>query len=525
MRFRKAVILLLILVSLVACRKKITPSWDVAVYAPLLNADLGFNNIIPDSLLQTNPDNSLSLVYRYAFYNFSLDSLMSFPDTISHKYLPPVGGAVIAPGQIFFNFTENSVLNIPHADVARVDFRSGFLILEVFTSINQNSFVTYKIPYATKDGIPFEITEEIPAAAAGTITHFTKKIDISGYSLDMRGPTHLGSNILTNTTIAKLDPAGDTVFMTNLDIFNFNVRFEDLSFNYAKGYFGSQHTVFGPDTSAIDIFSNIIAGSFNFESAKLSLDVQNGFGVDAQVLFNSISTINSKTGQAINLTDPIIGQTLNISRATETYNSQSPVAPSVYHYQLNNSNIPQMIENMPDMISYKVQVTTNPLGNVSSGNDFFYYGNYLNASLNLEIPLSIIANNLTLADTVVLNLGDYNDNPASGKLTLIADNGFPFSANVQIYMIDANNHISDSLLVLSLIDAPQLDASYMVVAPRRSELVINLPADKYLALYSTKKVWVVARFNTAGASHFVKIYSYYKLKLKLTGDFNYLVEM
>ncbi|MEI6122516.1 MAG: hypothetical protein WCQ95_02700 [Bacteroidota bacterium] len=525
MKIKKTFILLLILFSFAGCRKKITPSWDVNVYAPLLNADLGVNNILPDSLLVYNQDNSLSLVYRYAFYNFFLDSLVSFPDTISHKYLPPLGGAIIPPGYTFFNFSENSELNIPNADIAQVVFRNGFLILEVFSTLSQNSFVTYKIPYATKNGIPFEITEEVPAAATGTTTHFLKKIDISGYSLDMRGPTHLSSNILTNTTIAKTDPSGDTLFMTVADNFSFNVRFDELSFNYAKGYFGSQNTVFGPDTSAIEMFNNVIAGSFHLESANLSLDVENGFGVDAQVLFNNITTANSTTGNAINLNDPIIGQTLNLSRATETFNPQAPVNPSTYHFSLNNSNIPQMIENMPNMISYRLQVTTNPLGNISSGNDFFYYGNYLNASLNLEIPLSIIANNLTLADTVPLDLGEPNTNPSSGKFKLIADNGFPFSADIQIYMLDANNHIYDSLLVPSLIDAPLLDANYMVVTPKRSELEIILPENKYMALYNTRKVWVKARFNTAGASNFVKIYSFYKLKLKLTGDFSYLVEM
>ncbi len=519
-------VLAVILVFVVGgCKKKVSPSWDVAVYAPLLVADLGFNDIVPDSLLEMNPDNSLNLVYKYQFYNFSLDSLVNFPDTISHKYLPPLGGVVLHPGQIFFNFTENSVLNIPNADVAQVDFHKGFLVLEVFATITQPSYVTYKIPYARKNGVAFQVTELIPAAPVGGTTHVERLVDLSGYSLDMRGPTHVSSNILTNQTIAQLDANADTVTMTNADIFNFNVRFEDLSFAYAKGYFGSQYTVFGPDTTKIDMFNNIVAGSFNLESAKLTLSVENGFGIDARVMFNSIATTNSQTGLTTALSDPIIGQTINISRATETFNPLQPVNPSVYNFEMNSSNIPQIIENMPDKISYKMQVTTNPLGNVSAGNDFIYYGNYLNASLNLEIPLSFIANDLTLSEDVVLDLGTYNDNPSSGKLKLIVDNGFPFSADVQIYMLDANNQISDSLFVPTLIDAPMLDADYKVISPKRSELEVWLSESKYLALFSTKKVRVKARFNTAGVSNFVKIYSYYRLKLKVTGDFNYLVEM
>jgi hypothetical protein len=143
----------------------------------------------------------------------------------------------------------------------------------------------------------------------------------------------------------------------------------------------------------------------------------------------------------------------------------------------------------------------------------------------MEIPLSIIANDLTLADSALWNLGEYSGNPSSGKLKLIADNGFPFTANFQIYLIDANHHISDSLFNNCLIEAPALDANNKVISPRRSEFDILLPAERYRTMFAYKKAYLVAKFNTTGLSNFVKIYSYYKLKLKLTADFDYLIEM
>ncbi len=524
MKIKKAVILLLILVSFASCRKKIDPSWEIGVYGPIFNTTMDFTNIVADSNLLYSPDNLVSLYYQFNLTDFTFDSLADFPDTISHNYLPSLVGAIIHPGQTFFNFTEDTKLAINNAEISKVDFYAGSIVLEVYSTLTQNIFITYKIPYAVKNGVPLEITEMVPAATLGNSVHFSKPLDISGYSLDMRGPTHLGCNTLTNTTIAVLDPDGNQITLTDLDQFTFNVRFKSVKFNYAKGYFGSTSNVLGPDTTSMDVFNMFTGGNFGLESVKLSMDVQNGFGMDARVIFDQVSTLNSHTGHEIIFNDPIIGQTLNISRATETNNPLSPVAPSVYSYQLSNSNVVSMLEDMPDKITYKLHINTNPLGNISSGNDFIYHGNYLKTLLNMEIPLSLIANDLTLSDSVSWDLGEYNDNPSSGKLKLIADNGFPFSANFQIYLVDANNHIADSLLTNSLIEAPALDADLKVISPKRTEFEILLPADRYQSFFLYKKAFLVAKFNTIGLGY-VKIYRDYNLKLKLTGDFDYLIGM
>lgn len=524
MRSKKTLILILFCLYLVSCRK-IDPSWEVNINAPLLKSSLGLGNILPDSLLTVNNDNSLSLVYKYAFYNFSFDSLVDFPDTLSHKYLPPLAGFVINPGQTFFNYTENSHLAIPGAQISRVDFHSGFLALEVESSFTEPIIVTYDIPYAKLYGLPFHVSEIIPAAAPGTVLHFEKSYDISGYSMDMRGPSGLNSNIIINTTKATLDPEGNPFVLDSLDEFRFNVRFKDISIHYAKGYFGNSNFSFGPDTTAIDIFDKITSGTFDLESIKLDLNVENSFGVDAQVVFDNLTSVNSKTGHTVSLNDPIIGQAINISRATETGISNEPVNPSTYSFDLDNSNILDMIENIPDKLSYKIKVVSNPLGNISSGNDFIYYGNTLKASLDMEIPLSVIANGLTLTDTVDFDLGENSGTVKSGTLSLLADNGFPFSARIQLYMLNENNQISDSLLFPDLISAPPLNNLFRVIHPLRSVLQIPLPEDKIPLLYQTKRMLIVAHFNTSGAGHYVKIYDHYKLDMKLTGDFNYLIQL
>lgn len=521
---KKILVLFLFCLLLFACRK-MEPSWEVDINAPLLKSSLGINNILPDSMIGINSDNSLSLVYNYSFYDFSFDSLVDFPDTISQKDFPLPGGFPVNPGQTFFNFSENSNLSISGAQITKVDFHSGFLALEVFSSIPEPVIVTYTIPNATNLGLPLQITETVPAAPPGTTASFVKLFDISGYSMNMSGPAGISANIITSNIKAMMHPSAHTYYLDSLDKFAFNVRFKDISIHYAKGYFGSHSFAFGPDTTGIDIFNKISSGTFDIENIKLHLNVENGFGADLQVTFDDITAINSKTSQAVSLNAGIIGQNINISRAVETGNPEQPVIPSVYSYNLDNSNISNLIENIPDMISYRIKVATNPMGNISSGNDFVYYNNPLKAILDMEIPLSLIASNLTLTDTVDFDLGENTGTIKSGTLSLYADNGFPFSAQIQLFLLNENMQVTDSLLFPDMIAAPPLNSNYMVIHPLRSVIQIPLPGEKISRLYQTKKMKVVARFNTNGASHHVKIYEQYRLDLKLTGDFSYLIQL
>ncbi len=243
------------------------------------------------------------------------------------------------------------------------------------------------------------------------------------------------------------------------------------------------------------------------------------------LFLNQLKSVNTYNHTSVSLSSSIIGSTIHINRAQETYNPVDPVIPSVATFNLDNSNFKQLIENLPDSLEYSLDLQTDPLGNVSGGNDFMYYGYGFDANLDLEIPLSLIAHNLTLTDTVAFNLSKPSGYEINyGTLTLIADNGFPFTAAAQIFLLDANGHKTDSLISFSspIASAP-LDANYKVISKKRTQIQIPVTTLKLQHLYSSKKMVIVARFNTADQPHYIKIYSDYRLDMKLTGDINMTV--
>jgi hypothetical protein len=163
-------------------------------------------------------------------------------------------------------------------------------------------------------------------------------------------------------------------------------------------------------------------------------------------------------------------------------------------------------------------------------NDFAYYGYGINATISVAIPLSLIANNLTLADTVAVNFasaGSTTRHVKSGTLTIYASNGFPFSAGLQMYLLNSGHVIYDSLFIpatQTIAAAPVNAITGIVTNTQSSVLTISLDAAHTEELFNTKNIILHARFNMGNLpSTYRKIYDYYHLNLKLVGNFDYQV--
>ena len=290
----------------------------------------------------------------------------------------------------------------------------------------------------------------------------------------------------------------------------------------------------GPSKSNFPLFNNITAGNLNLKDVNVSFTIENGFGVDAQINIPQLTSINQRPGGiTVPLTASIINNAININRATQTYNPAMPVNPSIQTYSLNptNSNILQWIDNLPSSIGYTIQLNTDPLGNVSGNTDFAFLGQGIKAFLNVSVPLNIAANNLTLSDTLPVNFASSSqaEQIKSGTFTLYASNLFPFSAGIQLYLLDNNKHIIDSLCSTpQTIAAGVPNASGFVATAQNSVLTIPINPSQASRLFSSHSIIVVARFNTGCTTclpiQYSKIYSTYILNIKLIGNLDYQVK-
>jgi hypothetical protein len=526
-----------ILILLSSCQRGGT-SWDTDITTPIFKTSFGINNLIADSLLSKNPDSSLSLVYKSSLYNLAFDSLIHIPDTtIKYAYVLPLPTYTFNCGQPITPSppanTTQTTYPLHGVGLKTAILRSGIMGVNILNKVRKRIKIQYQIPSATFNGTSFKIVAWVDGRVGNTPGHLYTEYDLSGYTIDMSGPAHNSINTVVTSVDAWIDPslpATDTVNVTNFDALEINSSFQKMVPEYAKGYFGQTVQNVGPSENSFPIFSKITSGSLKLQSVTLQFHVENGIGADARIMIPDIYSRNTKNGSTVHLSGPIINNPINLNRAIETF-STPPVTPSFYSVSLNNSNsnIKALIENLPDKIGYQLGIYPNPLGNVSGFNDFVFYGYGINAGLDLTIPLSVVANNLTLADTLPVNFDKVSSNVDrlhKCNLTLYSANGFPFTANVQLYTVDLYNSVSDSLIGSNtLIDEAPVDMNYKAIDQRQTILQIPVPSMKVFHLIHAKKLIIVAKFNTSSKPNFIKIYDDYRIDFRLSGDFNYTIKL
>lgn len=530
MRAQKLLYILLFVVLLYSCRKELEkPSWNTRDIGPIVNTSLSIDNLLPDSLIQTNSDSSLSIVYQNNIFNFSMDTLFQIPDTtLSEAYTIPIT-LEIQPGQpVITNKLSETSYNLKGAQLKTIVIKSGYISYNIVSYIKEVTNFVYSFSSAKKDGVPFSIDINVPAAIDGVPGVYNETFDLSGYEISLTGINNNTYNTIYTSLSALISPDGDPVSVGPSDSLIIKNTFKDFVPYYAKGYFGKNTIDVGPEETDFSIFKSITNGSIQLEDISFTIDIDNPVGLDAQVYINDLNSINTRTGSNIHLQNSIVGSPINIDRAVEKNSGGIQSTYKSVPLNTSNSNIKDMVENLPDKFGYSLQLVTNPLENITGSNDFIYSDSLLRVQLNMEIPLSMVANDLTLSDTIALTLSENEDEQVinSGIITALVENGFPFTAELQLYLLNDDFTITDSLIgSINTINAAEIDSNYKAVGKKISQIAIPLSSEKMKALYATKQLLLKVIFNTSAQPQYMKIYNYYTFDLKLIGDLDFTIRL
>jgi hypothetical protein len=184
---------------------------------------------------------------------------------------------------------------------------------------------------------------------------------------------------------------------------------------------------------------------------------------------------------------------------------------------LNNSNssIVNFIQQQPEWVIYRVNAISNPAGNVIQ--NFVLDTSRLRINVEVELPLYGRAQDFSLIDTTAFELKDI-DNIESLTIRTDVTNGFPFEAGCQIYFLDENFMLLDSLLkpYQNIIPSAAIDASGKVTVPAHLTTDIVIEQSLLPNVLKSKNVVIKSTASTAnnGTTH-VKIYSDYRFAVKL----------
>ena len=513
-----------------ACKKQNeNPQWDVNVLGPLAHATLGINNLIGDSFITANNSGALSIRIDTSFSNLKLDSVYQVPDTtILTSQVFPAFPTTITPGTTFISGNNNVTLGVSNVQLKFANISTGFIKLDFKNTLQSKIILTYTIPKAKKNGIPFTITANVDSGSVSNPAFFSQLYDFTGYSIDMTGSTGGLFNTISYDVEAKSDPNGYTFNLFGSDtLINLKTSLLQITPNYVRGYLGQNNL---NDTKEINlgIGGLIRSGTVLLDSINMQFDISNYIGADIQAYVDHLISVNNRTATNILLSNStLIQHPININRAIDPYFASYNPTPTLYSIVLNknNSNIKQLIENLPDKLRYDLKLKLNPLGNISGSSDFIYSNQLVKTRIQIDMPLSFAVNQLAISSTVDFSIASSANVDPIGPSTLyvVAKNGFPFDINLQLFLIDENNTVTDSILVPSLILSGAVGANLLVSQSTTTEIPIPIDAIRKSKILNTKRIGIRATFNSPTYPQVTQLYNSYHLDLKLIGDGTYYI--
>jgi len=398
--------------------------------------------------------------------------------------------------------------------------RSGHIKFTTKSTIKDSMFVNYIIPGAKKNGVPVTLNMIVPPST-GTVQSLTDTFALNGYNVDLSGQNHDSVNAFFNVLQVHIDSTGRLETLSLSDSVYIFYGLLSVVPEYAKGYLGTSAYTVGPQSAPFSLFSNLNINKLTIPKLKVTLQISNGVGAMAVGKLVSISAFNSKTNQTLPLIcSQYINKSINIPAAADT------LTPAVINLALDetNSNINKLLEILPDQFLYQMAFTIDPNTTVATTKyqDFIYYGSAINANLDLELPLQFGVQGLVLEDTLAVDFGNTIDlsRIETGTLHLITSNDYPLEAKVQLYLIDKNNNVTDSLIntPANLITAGNGDPVKPI--PGKGMINVNLAQYQMQKLISDKRLILKTTLQTANAQ-VVKLYSTSQIKANLSADFHF----
>ncbi len=509
-------IFILSILFLASCQKQ--AHWDTQALVPIINSHLDVGDIFGDTNVQVNPDQSWSVVVQQQINMLQTDNVVNLDDTISSDIFNLPFTFTIPPGQKVIEKQNVTPLNFQGMELSLARASVAKMKFYVTNTIKQKLLVKYTLHSASKNGIIYEVEEDVPAATDTSNAFIIKTIDLDGYDIDLRGPQHNTYNTIYATTTVWIHPDGDTAIVSPSDSVIIISTFDEFKPEYARGYIGSDHFR-ERGSSALKVFGDFKSGSFDLQNTNASLEIDNYIGADISMTINEFSTKSNKLNSNVLLNNSIIGTTINIIRASESNIPAYPIYPKHYLFNLNNSNIDKMIEIMPDSLVYDISAILNPLGNISSGTDFIYFNKGLQAILKLDIPLNFSSKNLVIENYTNINFN--NDNIKSGAINIFIKNSFPFSVNIQFYLIDDQQNITDSLLLTNnLVPQGIINSNNFVINTSETQFTVKLDSKTINNLKLSKRMLIRAKINSENNKAY-KLYENYGMDIKMVGDISY----
>ncbi len=411
-------------------------------------------------------------------------------------------------------------------ELTKIGLKSGKIKVDAYSSINDTIQFLYQFAsaYDLNGQVPGIQNKIPPAPSSGGYSYKQFEQTLENVTIDLtQGPK--GFNSYIERIKIDLLSSGNVVQFDQSDSVYLFFGLVDMIPDYIEGYIGKDTVVFS-GSKAMQIFGD----KFNvdrlyFTDPKLNVVLSNSIGADAKIEMKNIRFNNTKNGQSMLLNTDLVNnaQYLNGPRLPNV----GQVVNNNFSLNKNNSNLPDIIGLLPDEIKYNVKVVANYSGSPGVRNNFATDTSNISAFMDFEVPLNGLFENFVMTDTVNVNFSasvkpQDIDKVEKATLKLKLQNQFPVQVTVDAVFYDEVGNIVKTMANAFVLQAGVPGSNGIVTTPTESIYSQIFETQEIQDILNKgRKLGLRYRLDTKPLNENVKIYSTYKIKAKLIGNFTY----
>lgn len=336
------------------------------------------------------------------------------------------------------------------------------------------------IPEFSKDGQVFSTIFTIPA---GSDTYVSDKVPIAGWLIETETSTFSVNYIATTAE-------GEEI---SLDSAAFTV--DVLGFSYGEGNFGLREYNLTEEIIDVNIFERWVSGGLSFDQPTIHFDIENSFGFPVKADFKKLELVTIE-GDTFNLTGPPIQDGIDFNFPSVGMTGLDKVNTE-FTFDSSNSNIGELFNQKVASITYDVDALVNP-DNSPDVVGFFDNDSYFNVAVSLDLPMSLKANNLIIADTISIDTIPFETIGREGLLQLRVTNALPMDLSMNMEFLGDDNQVLFTLIDdadwITARSSPDPDLFLADLDEQSFE--ITIPESNMHKLESTDQVVIKAKMTT-----------------------------
>jgi hypothetical protein len=340
--------------------KLTSTEWNPSLAAPAINSTLTVYDVLAhtdsnDIVIIDSLSGLVSLVYKGNLYSYNPSNILTLTDQSANYTfsLTPIQQTTLSGnGSVTATASQTITYNAGSANLDSIILKAGTLDFNINSSFQHNGSLTVSIPALKKNGVPFSATYTFNYT--GTPVSLTSSNNMQDYHFDLtqNGNTSNTFDInysLTLNYISGNSTNGSLSITTGMNNWNFKTVFGD---------FGNVQIASDIDSILVKIFNSTINGYFELVDPKLNLYVHNSMGVPAEVIFNTLQSVNVHTGQVTPIVNQGFSNPWQINAPTVSQIGTEVITKMTI--DKNNSDITNIITPTPKYIVIQTDANANP---------------------------------------------------------------------------------------------------------------------------------------------------------------------